>query len=197
MDFLSRAKRKLREAEQHFLLLENATNLDEMEGHFSAFLAAARTVTLALQKDLKDMSGFEEWYKTKQDEMRYDELCRFFKDLRDKDLHTGDSNIKSSTFVPGPVNTRTWPNRPRNSGIRITSRGIYWVLNSGTPEEKEININVPNSVNSFWFPNPPRSHLGGKIKDKKMQGLCCLYLGYLKNLYKEAIVRFNADVKCK
>ncbi|TBR15628.1 hypothetical protein EPO66_05760 [bacterium] len=193
MDFLSRTKRKLREAEQHLSLLKNAVNLDETEGYFSAFLAASRTVTLALQKDLKDKPGFERWYKAKQDEMRNDQLCKFFKNLRDKDLHTGDSDIESSTFVPGPINTRTWPNRPKNSGIKITSRGIYWVLNSGTLDEKEINVNVSNRINFFRFPNPPQSHLGRKIKDKTMQGLCCLFLDYLSTLYKEAIVRFNKN----
>ncbi len=71
-------------------LRESSLNPFEARCHFSAFVSAARSVTFALQAVMKSrVDGFEEWYESKQEELRQDPLARFFHDARTEMQHTG------------------------------------------------------------------------------------------------------------
>jgi hypothetical protein len=45
--------------------------------NLSAFLSAARSITLVMQKEYAHAEDFKNWYKPKQEEMRKDELLTF------------------------------------------------------------------------------------------------------------------------
>lgn len=53
----------------------------------SAFLAAARSVTLIMQTELSSDPRFAEWYKKKQEEMKNDSDFAFFNGLRIDTIH--------------------------------------------------------------------------------------------------------------
>jgi hypothetical protein len=55
--------------------------------HLSAFLSAARSITLVMQKEYAHAAGFESWYEHQQEEMRKDELLTFFNALRVTSFH--------------------------------------------------------------------------------------------------------------
>jgi hypothetical protein len=82
------AEEKFREAVYFFQrMLEMRTNVYAFPFNFSAFLAAARSITLHLQAQHNTNIQFQQWYASKQDEMRNDPDLRLVKDLRDEALH--------------------------------------------------------------------------------------------------------------
>jgi len=46
--------------------------------NLSAFLSAARRITLVMQKEYDQVLGFKSWYKLQQEEMRKDKLLDIF-----------------------------------------------------------------------------------------------------------------------
>lgn len=57
--------------------------------YFSAFVSAARSVTLALQATMKDVEGFTEWYQEAQLKLKVNALARFFVEIRNDSIHKG------------------------------------------------------------------------------------------------------------
>lgn len=57
--------------------------------YFSAFVSAARSVTHALQKSMKGVDGFDEWYKDTMVRLQTHALARYFKEVRNEVVHEG------------------------------------------------------------------------------------------------------------
>jgi hypothetical protein len=55
--------------------------------NLSAFLSAARSITLVMQKEYHQAADFASWYKLQQEEMRKDKVLTFFINLRDISIH--------------------------------------------------------------------------------------------------------------
>ena len=70
--------------------------------HFSAFLAASRTITLALQR-FRHVPDFDDWYGTQQVRLRSDPYAAFFLELRNDHLHGGPYPIQTGTVKGGEV----------------------------------------------------------------------------------------------
>lgn len=87
---------------QFFLNLveQNASHQAVMYFGLSAFLAAARSVTLYLQAEGCKSEGFAKWYQAIQASLRDDEVARFLKGLRDEALHARYSLIKTVFDLP-------------------------------------------------------------------------------------------------
>lgn len=67
----------------------------------SAFAAAARSITFAMQASLKGNLNFEDWYKRKQQILRNDPLAQFFNKFRTVTQHIGESIVNSGTRSGG------------------------------------------------------------------------------------------------
>ncbi|MGD0792538.1 MAG: hypothetical protein ABR920_12280 [Terriglobales bacterium] len=81
---------KLREAAFFLDGLRTAGQLSfEARCYFSAFVSAARTVTLALQVTMKHIDGFNAWYEQAQARLKADPLARFFVEVRNDSVHKG------------------------------------------------------------------------------------------------------------
>ena len=65
----------------------------------SAFLSAARSVTLYLQAEGKGTDDFEDWYELKRDELKNDSFAKFLKDTRDISAHKMYAEIKLTLVV--------------------------------------------------------------------------------------------------
>ncbi|MEA3475100.1 MAG: hypothetical protein U9R23_01440 [Candidatus Cloacimonadota bacterium] len=76
-------------AAKYFLerMKEEIADRDAFKYNLSAFLAAARSVTLIMQKEFDKISGFKEWYAEKQSKMRNDETMRLLNDKRVMTIH--------------------------------------------------------------------------------------------------------------
>lgn len=55
---------------------------DEFSYEFNAFLSAARSVTFLLQKEMKEVAGFDVWWDDRRKEMKEDSAKKFFQELR-------------------------------------------------------------------------------------------------------------------
>ncbi len=69
----------------------------EARFYFSAFVSAARSVTFVLQKTMRGVSDFDEWYLSAQERLKTDPLARYFKDLRDEVVHKGPIPLNEVT----------------------------------------------------------------------------------------------------
>ena len=179
---LTNTDRKVREMNRHFDLICKSRSVDEFEDHFASFLAAARTVTLALQHDLNGNPGFAEWYAIKQKEMAEDELCKFFLNVRNADLHTGKTAITSSMKIRGSLKLSA----PLGGAIAINNRGVYEIYNPGKPDQKIVEKAMPDVERTIYFVKPPKNHLGASIAEKNPIEICRIYKEYLENLVCEA-----------
>lgn len=63
----------------------------------SAFAAASRSITFAMQASLKGNPTFDEWYMPRQRELRQDPLSRFFHDFRTVTQHIGHNAISGGS----------------------------------------------------------------------------------------------------
>ncbi len=194
----TRTERKIRELNEHLKRLLSSKNVNDFETNFAAFLASGRSVTLALQTDgnisfdkdgeLKKrgiIQGFADWYVEKQKEMRVDELCKYFKDTRDIDLHTGNTAIRSNYHLTATLST------PPNASIGIGLRGTFLIYNKNTPEEYTEQMPLPGKEKfEIGLINTPRTHRGIAIIDRSPTNLCKLFKDYMEDLLKEAKQHF-------
>jgi len=105
---------------QFFLNLveQNASHQAVMYFGLSAFLAAARSVTLYLQAEGCKSKGFVEWYAGIQERLKDDDVARFLKDLRDGALHARYSSIKTVFDLPLYKTAEGWVHDPA-AGILV------------------------------------------------------------------------------
>lgn len=90
-------------AEAEFFLSSMASAGSDMfafQCNLSAFLAASRTSTLALQQ-FKSLPGFANWYTPHQQALKTNPLAKFFLDLRNSHLHGGPYPIRGAVFSKG------------------------------------------------------------------------------------------------
>jgi hypothetical protein len=99
---------------------QTIANLREFPFNLSAFLAAARSTTLFLQKQYSGESGFNDWYQRKQAEMAADPDLLTLNKLRVETVH----------IQPVSLTVQAGPTLPAD-GIEIDgSRGGYLQLGS-------------------------------------------------------------------
>ena len=67
----------------------------------SAFVAACRSITFAMQSSLKGNPEFEDWYANKQSVLKNDALAKFFNDFRRVSQHIGEQIITGGLFANG------------------------------------------------------------------------------------------------
>lgn len=141
-----KAKKNLHECEYHLSNLLKSKHFEEVEINFAAFVNSARNVTFVLQKEYKGHPKFLEWYGdpdnpeeskkgTKIYEMRNDDLCKFFYKLRSQIIKEGINNLNCSTKIRSFRTVTDTPDKPENASILIGSKGIYYHVDKGTPQE--------------------------------------------------------------
>lgn len=82
----------------------------------SAYLAAARTSTLALQQ-FKHLDGFHDWYVKHQQRLKSNQLAKFFLDLRNEHLHGGPYPVAGGMFSNGKA-TYHFPKSGKSSDFQ-------------------------------------------------------------------------------
>jgi hypothetical protein len=81
---------KLRETE-FFLeqMRQSSSHFHDARFFFSAFVSAARSVTLALQASLHGIAGFDTWYEGARQKLKTDPLAPYFVEIRNDVVHKG------------------------------------------------------------------------------------------------------------
>jgi len=89
---------KLREAEFFLTKLRESNRFEyESRYYFSAFISAARSVTMVLQKTMKDVDGFTSWYQNVQSQLKADPLAKYFVEIRNGAIHEGFNPLNQVT----------------------------------------------------------------------------------------------------
>jgi len=86
---------------EYFLnrMLETYTIPFEFECNLHAFITLARSVTYILQKEFSQNPEFNYWYQKKQEEMKKDEMLRFFRYTRDIIIHEKPLDIGTIAHI--------------------------------------------------------------------------------------------------
>jgi hypothetical protein len=92
---------RLLEAEYFAAKLFVITDSTNFGYELNAFLAAARSVTFLLQKEMSRVEGFQIWWKTEQEMLRRDESARFFLGLRNYSQKEGRVSVVGSRVAGG------------------------------------------------------------------------------------------------
>jgi hypothetical protein len=80
---------RLLEAEYFLRRLARRRDLETFKYELNAFLAASRSVTFLVQKELSQVPGFREWWRRQQELFARDEAAAFFHKLRNYSQHEG------------------------------------------------------------------------------------------------------------
>ena len=183
-----RASTKLEDGRALLSSLTTAQDAHKFRAFFNGLVNTLRGVTNALQSEGKRIEGFQEWYATKQDEMRSDQLLRFIHDARLEDFHTGkhrlrfpEARIESFTMgAAGPPPTA-------DATVAIGPAGPVWVIDKGTPTEKRFPVTAGGSWSvDVRLDNAPHTHLGETMARNDPVAICEDALTYLENLVYEA-----------
>jgi len=158
----------------------------EFECNLHAFITLARSVTYIMKKEHFNIPEFNAWYQKKQEEIKNDEMLRFFHDTRNIIIHEKTLDVGTIAHI-----RKIYLNHvPRGWSFAITGKGEpIWI----TPEGKELHAHEFDSEikRVYLFENPPRSFLGASLKDFSVITLCELYFAYLSSLVDEAERRFR------
>jgi len=180
------AKRNLHECEYHLNKMIESQNIEELEINFAAFVNSARNVTFVLQKEFNENKNFETWYKQKQEEMGNDELCTFFNELRNRIVKEGINQVRCNTVINKFNSSTDVIDRPSGADLIIKSKGIYFLINSGTPQEDLIPAKTRvKIITTVFVENAPKNHLGQAIQNNNIIEISRIYYSYLKNLVEE------------
>jgi hypothetical protein len=90
---------KLREADFFLNQLCRSNNLSfEARCFFSAFVSAARSVTLTMQASLKGVRDFDQWYDEIRGQLKTDRLAPHFVEIRNDIVHIGINPLNQVTL---------------------------------------------------------------------------------------------------
>ncbi len=174
MPLFERAFSKLADARTSLEQLLEAIDEQSFRTALNSFVTHARATTNALQKTGARVEGFSGWYEPKQEEMRDDELLRFFHLARVADFHKGEPLLEVHD-----------PDALIESGFSTTKyvqRGtVYESSPYGMTERPDI---LPRP--KITVKNAPTQHRGKQIADPAPITLCKMVLEYLDELINQA-----------
>ena len=174
MPLFERAFSKLADARTSLEQLLEAIDEQSFRTALNSFVTHARATTNALQKTGARVEGFSSWYEPKQDEMRDDELLRFFHLARVADFHEGEPLLEVHD-----------PDALIESGFSSTKyvqRGTVYESSPYGMTERPYILPRPK----ITVKNAPTQHRGKQIADPAPITLCKMVLEYLDELINQA-----------
>lgn len=188
-----RAKKTLHECAYHLKNMSTSKNLEEFEICFAAFVNSSRNVTFVLQKEFNHNAKFRSWYKTKEEEMRKDPLCKFFHDLRNKIVKEGINDLQTSLTINSFNTSNDILDKPENNpDMIINNKGVYWHVHKSTGKEDYIPATTKGSMTTVvTINNFPPEHLGQDISNLNLLRISQIYYDYLRNLVEELTAEIN------
>src|SRR3569832_1105911 len=96
---------RLREASYFARALRRQSDAEVINYLLNGFLAAARSVTLILQKEMARVPEFDFWWREQQEELSRDKAAHYFLKLRNFSQHEGRISL-TGLRAPGVTRTR-------------------------------------------------------------------------------------------
>ncbi|HEY4301268.1 MAG TPA: hypothetical protein VGM73_10365 [Candidatus Didemnitutus sp.] len=115
---------KIAEAEFFLQKMCGCSHGKDFNWYFSAFLSAARTSTLALQRFKDAIPGFQAWYEPHRQRMATNDLAKAFLDMRNDHVHGGPYPVSGSMSHGRTVEHYFRQNDPRKSSAPGTPQVV-------------------------------------------------------------------------
>ena len=132
-------RHKLQEAEYFLSKMKQTLEDDNVFYYYhTAFVSAARSITLYMQKQYKHRNGFDEWYSPKQLKMKDDPELKYLNKARDEAIHT-------ETIETGATREKT-----SSIGIAIVEKGTPETEQVKEAESKPSAQSSPKTVGRFY-----------------------------------------------
>ena len=161
-----------------------------------------RASTCVLQNLRPNESGFDAWYKKYVDEMKDDQLMRYFYKLRSVILKKGILRTDIKGYIERLFSEdmkRFGPPPPFAKSFFIGDElgGTGWEVELPDGSKAKYYVELPSDIGSvtMHFPNSPDRHLGRKIEDSSVDNLSELYLSYLNRMLEDAIQKFGKSLE--
>lgn len=168
---------KLEQAQYHFnnIKIKIESSLFKDFGfELCSFIDAARNITFAMQKESSENKDFCDWYTKKQEEMKNNDIFKFFNRKRISITHCGDPGPDAFTFYIELATTI-----PPNETVRINfPRGIISnsdEIKAETLSGKEVELKVKKLVTPVFR----------ELKNRHVIEVCQEYLTKLQDLIEE------------
>lgn len=195
---LENARGTLRTAELGLALLLGENDAETQMAGLRNVATFGRAVTFALQNLRKKVDGFEEWYAPKVEEMKNDEVMRFFVGLRNDVEKKGELGTHSGLHMNGVINihdlmSRFPPPTPDASffiGDRIGGSGYIVRMPDGT--EEKYYVAMPSQLlglsldMTVRFNDAPVGH-----EHRPVGEMCQEYLTKIRAILTEATSKFG------
>lgn len=117
-------------------ILESKSELREPRYYLSAFLAASRSITFALQACMSGADGFDLWYSKKSEMLKKDKRARYFVEARNESQKLGIYHIGGGTYFADkddkPITkyyfSRTEDGNAPNDDVATACKAYYMTL---------------------------------------------------------------------
>lgn len=132
-----------------------------------AFVAAARSITFAMQASLSGIPEFDAWYPKKQKQMRDDPLAKFFHNFRRISQHVGDNAVVGGSYEDGKAlyYFGSLPDLPEVPELDVASACTDY-FKSTLEIVYECYVTFPALINGQWrFTKEHFASLGKTIED--------------------------------
>lgn len=193
---------KLSEAEYFFKCMKkNKNNEEEFKYNLSAFLVAFRSITYIMQAEFKNkVEGFNEWYNTKQNELKENEFMGLLNKERVTTVHI--ESIKPNAHVE--VTIPVIPLKLGISSVEVTARDkngniIKRMKSNSKGEYKNITETPKKDLGKETCPKIEDTQSNVKIKyewyfkeypEKDLFEICQECLDMMNNIVKECKTHF-------
>jgi hypothetical protein len=162
-----------------------------------------RAVTNALQ-DLRSVVGketFDEWYSERQQEMREDELMRYFDARRNEILKEGSLRRVGAMMGVEHLDADylhvVMKNPPPGAGrffVNDQLGGAGWEVELPDGTIDKYYVALPDAINmqiSDYFSDPPARRKDEQVAGTSVQALAQHYVEYLRDIVHAAKERFS------
>jgi predicted P-loop ATPase/GTPase len=181
-------RHKLEEA--RFFFDEMKRNLEDdkiFSFYLSAFITAARSIIdNFMQKEFKNITGFTEWYQSKQEIIQSDDF-KFFNQMRVATVHTNRIKPNKEVYMgitESPISVTD------SVDVKVVRAGYLVEEHSSQDTKKTDTLSEPLEKNVSASSKAVKRHFK-EYPEKKLDELCQRYLQDLTKLVDECEQQFN------
>jgi hypothetical protein len=177
---MTNAKEKLLEA-KFFLerMIEKESERDAFKFNLSAFLSAARSVTLIMQTEFDKVPGFKEWYADKQTKMQDDTEMKLLNNKRVMTIH--QKPVRPSAQINATLTEQIVFSD--SASIVVTHANGTVEQQESEPEPKRVPAKSEATVEWRWYFE--------ELPEKDVVTICNKHIGKLAVLVEECESKFS------
>lgn len=167
---MSNTREKLLEA-NYFLdqMRRCRTERESLKYNLSAFLSAARSITLFMQKEFSDIADFKTWFNSRQISMKNDPVMSFMNEKRVMTIHL--EPVKPRALVKQNITATV---HTVSSISIVVTRNDVTVEKRSTPADSPTKSSEQSENTQEWF------WYFEEIKNKDVLTVCDEYLSKLE-----------------